>query len=198
MSQNETIEGEFIELESGHEFKEPWKKRRKRKKKRGTRIKDFPSFGKVEIRNEVLQAASLGLPPDIAAYWAGITPSTLNGWLKRGEGFAKERHAGRNLNHVDNLFADFFETFMKNVSAPALVAMGTIAEAAKDDPDVAEKWLKLAYPNHFGAKKVDVNIQGQITAGPNEKSVKLLEGMERKKLKELRDAAVEVQEEKDA
>lgn len=78
---------------------------------------------------QIGDAAELGMKPDMAAQYAGISRRTLYHWLRRGE------------NDPDSIFGAFRRAYKAGVSRCAVRALHAINEAAEAGHWRASAWL---------------------------------------------------------
>ena len=138
-----------------------------RKKPVGTRKKDFPSFTP-EVRETILQVTSLGAPPQYAAKYAGVSPSTLFRWLERGRAAQAAIDDGRedDLAPIEKDFAAFFSNYNKTVATAVIGILGNLQRAARNNPHVALKLLEKLDPEQFGQRQaIDMNVAGRVGVG---------------------------------
>ena len=158
----DVIDAEVLETtEEALSFPEKWSKTRKRKKPRGTRKKDFPKFT-AKVREEILAAAGMGVPLDLAAYNAMVSPQTVKQWLDRGKELVSQRDRGEKLVPIEKDFADFYEDYYRAVSRPSISLIGTVMRESRRDGKLALEMLGKLAPEYFGAK-AKVEISGGVT-----------------------------------
>ncbi len=183
------IEAVIVEdLTEPIEIPELWSKRRKRKKPRGTRMKDYPDFIP-KIREKILNGARLGMPVDFNAYFAGIHPDKLKRWLKFGVEAKAKLELGQRLNKPEQSFADFETEYQAGVVQPIAVLLAVAFDAARKDGSTAIKLLEKLAPEQYGPKghgptvitQIAVSQQG-LTDGTSDVHKKLSTGT----LRELR------------
>jgi hypothetical protein len=164
----ETVDAEVIDVP--YQFEEPWAKRRKRKQPRGTRVKDFPDFTQ-KMREKILNAARLGMPLDFCAYYNGIKPAKLKGWLERGSKAEERRETGQRLEKVEQHFAEFHREYYKATSQPVAVLLSDVFRAARTDGKIAQETLRMIAPEYFAAKTPQTAINVGVAVGlPDGKS----------------------------
>lgn len=182
---DEIIEAEIVgDFTEPIEIQEPWAKRRKRKKPRGTRMKDFPEFT-TKVKEKILNAARLGMPVDFSAYFAGVHPNKLLNWLKFGAEAKEKAESGLKLNRIEKAFVDFDTEYQTAVVTPVAVLLADAFRAARADGPTAIKLLEKIAPTQFGPKptstiNVGVSVQQGLTDGTNEVHKKISTGDLRK------------------
>jgi transposase-like protein len=98
--------------------------------------KGRPSKLTVEVQMRVCEALRGGNYRDVAAQWAGISPSTLAKWLKKKD----EKHLA-------------FQRAVEEAERAAEVrAVAIVMKAASSEPRHAQWWLERKYPERWGRR----------------------------------------------
>jgi hypothetical protein len=90
-----------------------------------------PSKFTADRRERILQAKRVGASNRTAARVAGISPSVLADWLKRGE-----------TGLAESNYHQFWEEFEEASAHPRERALGIIYNALPDRPDLAWKYIE--------------------------------------------------------
>lgn len=123
-----------------------------------------PSKFTADRRNRILEAKRVGASNRTAARVAGISPSVLQDWLKRGETGPK-----------DSSYAKFLADFEEAAAHPRERALGIIYNALPDRPDLAWKYVErredgyappIAAPAAVGAGPVNIVLSFTEAATP--------------------------------
>jgi len=162
-SKVEIVDAEVIEEITTPDY--DFEDKRLEKQPKGTRKKDYPAFNP-ESRAKLLEVIELGVPLDIAADAAGVSISTVQRWLERGE-MVQNRIDDDATDGLDPIDYDFAEFYMdcKQYSARGVTKLAQIlTDAAADNPHIALKWIEKVRPDHFGAKQA-IEMTGKVIHG---------------------------------
>ena len=163
---DEILEAEVVDImeEPPNYPQGPERHSSSRKGKHGTRKKDFARFTP-EVRETILQVTRIGAPPQYAAKFAGVAPSTLLRWLERGRNAQRviDEGNGDELAPVEKDFANFFIAYNETVSKVVVGLLGTLQRQARRNPNVALKLLEKLDPEQFGQRQaIDMNVAGKV------------------------------------
>ena len=110
-----------------------------------------PSRLTVEVTDTLAAGLADGLYLDDAARLAGIAPSTLYGWLRRGRDAEAQRDAGGELPPADRPFVELLESVERARASAKRDALGTIRAAAHNGSWQAAAWyLERTAPDKYG------------------------------------------------
>lgn len=115
--------------------------------------RDYPSFTD-ENRRMILKAIKLGVPPEKACEYAGITKATMSRWLAKGESSDDE----------DDPFRQFYLEVMRQDAQYMAKLLNYCSPI--DNPKISLELLKLRYPQYFSTKK-NVEVSGNVATDLN-------------------------------
>lgn len=108
-----------------------------------------PSKLTPETQQKIVQAVASGNYLETAAAYGGITYTTFNNWMNRGE--SRERKD----------YIEFFEAVKKAEADAEVLRVARISKAANEGNWQADAWyLERRYPNRWGKRVSEVS-------GPN-------------------------------
>lgn len=106
------------------------------------------------VEAKVLEALRGGNFRQTAALYAGISPSTLRVWMKRGKDEPKSE------------FGNFRRRVREAEQAAQIRAVALVLKAAAEDARHAEWWLERKFPELWGRKdSVKAELSGKVTVG---------------------------------
>lgn len=143
----------MVDVNYSDEDKEDIRNRRVNERKEFIAKKDNPKFTD-ETRRMIIKGIRLGLPPNRACEYAGITRTTMTNWLAKGEESEDD----------DDPFRQFYLD-VKKQNANFMVKLLNYCSAI-DNPKIALELLKLRYPQDFSTKK-NVEVSGNVATDLN-------------------------------
>ena len=105
-----------------------------------------PSKLTPEAQQKIVQAVASGNYLETAAAYGGITYTTFNNWMNRGE--ARE----------SKIYIEFFEAVKKAEADAEVLRVARISKAANEGNWQADAWyLERRYPNRWGKRVNEVS-----------------------------------------
>lgn len=95
-----------------------------------------PTKFTADNRQKIYQALQVGASRKTAAHIAGVDPSQLHRWFKRGE----EAQEGR--------YREFYEEVLRSEASPRMRALGVVYKELPDNPALAWKFIERREPGY--------------------------------------------------
>lgn len=117
-----------------------------------------------EIKNKIVTAIRAGNYIETAAAYAGISKNTLYDWLRRGEREKQrvEKNPRYKIRKSEQPFVDFSDAVEKALAEAEVRDVAIIAKAAEDQWQAAAWRLERKFPDKWGRKKLDIDMQQDV------------------------------------
>ena len=184
-----------------------------KKKRQSKRGRGRPTKFTADVKKKVLHVVGLGGSLEMAAKYAGISPTTLGDWIRRGDGMMELKATAeysRFSRQIRQAQGEGDATLLQAVRSQVVglpcnaCTDGTIkgdegpercpackgsSFAARPDGRLSLDVLSRRHPQHFGRKdrmQIDQTVQGVITVDVSVKALGMdMAGMDAEQLKAL-------------
>lgn len=135
-----------------------------------------PSLLTPEIQALVLEALERGNYLETAAAYAGLSPSTVRSWVRRGRAALRREEQGLGYHDTERVYAAFV-TAVEAAQAQAEVRdVKAIAEAAEDGDWRAAAWrLQHRHPERWGRQ--ELRVEHDLAEGAAGRGVDLVRSL---------------------
>lgn len=117
-----------------------------------------PSKLTPEVRDRLFNAIAIGATMDLACRCAGLNPSTVSEWVRRGE--------GRDKRPPTPEFAEFAADIRRAIADSELKLLSRWSAASKHDWRAAMALLARRFPERWSDnRRIQVEVRHQIETG---------------------------------